>query len=494
MNLQFQPLYFSDQIEVINPWGSVGLITLWSRTDYVLRRLERSGVDLSAATSPIAAVGTLYGNGLRELLRNLLYNPQIDTLILFGRNRSGSQEDLIAYFEEGLEPHESAHTGYAPTEDGMIPSSMRIRGRSRIIDSLIEPHHFPRLPSIVIFDPPQSPAAAEQVKEFLQTYQRRELSGCDRVRIPLPKVTVHSFPGNPRGHTILVDDPLSAWQEIVRLLTRFGQPVKLAKGDRRELQNLKVVVELPEGEAPSPELLRANGFDPVHLEQYQQNILNGALHGDETYTYGNRLRTYFGIDSLRAAVERLRADPEDRKSYVVLWDPRRDLTAAEGHPCLVSLFFRLFLERLTLTATFRTHNALDAWPINFYGLVAIQRYVADRCNMQPGAITVFSHSISLDCAQLDQANRIAGEARERRGYREDPMGYFKISLDADAILVQHRIADVTLHEYRHSKAARLQHQLHRDGAVSDINHAIYLGRQLARAEACLQNGEPFVQE
>jgi thymidylate synthase len=80
------------------------------------------------------------------------------------------------------------------------------------------------------------------------------------------------------------------------------------------------------------------------------------------------------------------------------------------------------------------------------------------------------------------------------GYREDPMGYFRITLDGDAILVEHRHGDVTLKEYRHAKASRLQHEIARDGAVSDINHALYLGRQLERAEWCLRTGTPFVQE
>ncbi len=51
------------------------MVTLWSKVDYVIERFRQAGVDLDPATSPIAVFGTLYGNGLREMLRNLLYNP-----------------------------------------------------------------------------------------------------------------------------------------------------------------------------------------------------------------------------------------------------------------------------------------------------------------------------------------------------------------------------------------------------------------------------------
>jgi thymidylate synthase len=110
--------------------------------------------------------------------------------------------------------------------------------------------------------------------------------------------------------------------------------------------------------------------------------------------------------------------------------------------------------------------------------------------METGAITVFSHSITIDTAQMDRAAHIAAQSEVR--YNEDPFGYFRITLDGDAILVEHRSGDVTLGTYRHAKASHIQYEIYRDCAVSDISHAIYL-RQLARAEACLEDGREFIQ-
>ena len=88
--MEFKPLHFADRLTIINPQGTVGVVTLWSKPDYVIERFRQAGVDLNPATSPIAVFGTLYGNGLREMLRNLLYNPQIQTLLICGHDRSGS--------------------------------------------------------------------------------------------------------------------------------------------------------------------------------------------------------------------------------------------------------------------------------------------------------------------------------------------------------------------------------------------------------------------
>ena len=113
--MEFNPLHFADRLTIINPHGTIGVVTLWSKVDYVIERFRQAGVDLDPATSPIAVFGTLYGNGLREMLRNLLYNPQIQTLLICGNDRSGSREELQKFFELGLEP-----VGTCP---GAIPST-----------------------------------------------------------------------------------------------------------------------------------------------------------------------------------------------------------------------------------------------------------------------------------------------------------------------------------------------------------------------------------
>jgi thymidylate synthase len=105
---------------------------------------------------------------------------------------------------------------------------------------------------------------------------------------------------------------------------------------------------------------------------------------------------------------------------------------------------------------------------------------------------VISHSLGLDPRELDRALLVIGKRPFK--VRLDPMGYFRITLDRQAIVVEHRYQDVTLKEYRGQRAARLQHEIARDVALSDINHAIYLGRQLSRAEAALKEGREFVQE
>jgi thymidylate synthase len=488
--MEFVPLHFGDRLTVVNPEGAIGVVTLWSRVDYVMARFLQAGVDLGEETSPIAAFGTLYGNGLREMLRNLLYNPQIRVLLICGHDRSGSREELTNFFELGLEPVASAVVRYRSPEPGVTVAPVRIRQTRRIMDDLVRRDHFLRRPQLLWLGDPQEEATLTRIREFFADSPPPAIPVPDRLEIPLPEVELEYFPSNPRAHLVVRETPLAAWREMLYLVTRFGQRVALKKGDRLELQHVKVVVEKPRFEGD--EQLRAAHLAPERLRRYQEEILQGEMRHDETYNYGHRLRAYFGLDALAACAERLKADPEDRKSYMALWDTARDLTAKEGRPCLVSLFFRKFEGKLTLSAAFRTHNAMDAWLLNVYGLMAIQAWVADRAGLPTGAIVVLSHSLGLDPKELDRALMIIGKRPFK--VQLDPMGYFRVTLDEGEIIVEHRFEDVTLKEYRGRTALSLQHQIARDRALSDINHAIYLGRQLAKAELALKDGREFVQD
>jgi thymidylate synthase len=486
--MEFKPLYFGDKLTMINPHGTIGVVTLWSKVDYVIDRFRQAGVDLDPATSPIAVFGTLYGNGLREMLRNLLYNPQIQTLVICGHDRSGSRQELINFFEKGLEIVQEANISYL-AEHGLVTNPYRIIGTQRIIDGLVQPEIFAR-PRIEWLGDPQDEATPGRLKEFFASRWQEPCVDAIRREEPLPEVNLEYFPSNPRGHVVVRDTTIEAWQEVLYRLTRFGRRVTLMKGDRLELQHVKVVVEKPKFEAV--EQLRAVNLDPERLRRYQEEILRGELRPDETYHYGHRLRAYFGLDTLEACAARLKEDPEDRKSYVTLWDDTRDLGQVEGRPCLVSLYFRKFDHKLTLSATFRTHNAMDAYAMNLYGLKAIQDWVARETGLDPGALVVISHSLGLDPRELDRALMIIGKRPFK--VRLDPMGYFRVTLDGKEILVEHRFEDVTLKEYRGKTAVSLQHQIARDVALSDINHALYLGRQLAKAEMALKDGREFVQD
>jgi thymidylate synthase len=294
----FIPLYYPDKLQLVNPMGDIGVVTLWSPTKSIHKKLAASGVDLDPASARIAVLGTLYGNGLPELLHNLLYNPQIAHLLILGKDLAGSRQELTGFFAHGLE------------ETRYLGSPMyRIVGSKRTLDGSVTPQDFIARPLSVtdLSQCPESEAPEAIRRYFSQCPPPLPCSG-ERVKRSLAKPVVQWYPSHPGGHSILRHTPLEAWQELIFRLTRFGHRQQLRKGERIELHNLKVIIQEPAPEEAT--LLARFGFSLAELQAYQQSILDPAPPAEQPYTYGNRLRAYFRgesgpIDGLEMAIRHL---------------------------------------------------------------------------------------------------------------------------------------------------------------------------------------------
>ena len=137
---------------------------------------------------------------------------------------------------------------------------------------------------------------------------------------------------------------------------------------------------------------------------------------------------------------------------------------------------------------------MSAWLCNVYGLMAIQEEVARAAGGLPrGPITIVSHSITIDTdatERLDLAKQIMSmdEKNDKKKLQEDPNGYFTFTVDQKAgeVVAVHKVGGETLTQYRGRTAVAIEGQIARDGVISDIGHALYVGRQLALMERQVQ--------
>lgn len=511
----FQPLYHGDLIEVVNPHGDVGLITLWSPRRAVKRKLSEIAPDaLDPRRSRIAALGNLYGDGIHAMLCNLLFNPQVRHLVAIGEGLGlPTCQELRSLIADGLE---DAEVLGAPMK--------RIAGTSRL------------LPATPGFD--EAP-----LRQRLTFHRLGKLSderlGADLARLldELPIAPAEAIPARIRvegataapalgarrpsrltAHHVERPSPLRCWEELTVRAFRFGARTQLRKGPRIELLNARAVVLQPQHDPEAA--LQARGFDRDDLLGYVERMLDPHLPEGIAYTYGNRLRAHFDatgdapLDALQAVIDTLSEDPQSRRAYVSLWDNSLDLasqgtdttsssqgkrTQASSAPCLATIFFRRTESgALSLTATFRSHNLLTGWLRNVYGLIALQRRVAAGCGMPPGHITVISHSLSID-PQSDRyplAQRLSESWRSdddldqvtgKRSLRQDPNGYFVVSADRPAgeVVAEHRFDGVLIKRYSGPRASGILAEIAADLAVSLPSHALWLGAELARNEALL---------
>ncbi len=206
---------------MVNPAGDVGIATLWSPVARVVKLLGELGIDLNPRTSRVAALGNLYGNGLPEMLRNLLWNPQIRFVVALGQNLSGSREELAGFFARGLEPAE------------LLGSPLhRIVGTDRLIDGEVTPERFADSPSVAVLGALGDARTRQGLRRFFADLPAWRPCSLARTRAALPEVRFARYPSEPRGHTILHDRPLNAWEELVFRLVRFGHRNEGARSAR----------------------------------------------------------------------------------------------------------------------------------------------------------------------------------------------------------------------------------------------------------------------
>jgi thymidylate synthase len=89
------PLYFAQNLTLGNPESGVGLCLLWTPQDRVLPELN---------SADYAVAGNLYSrDGVSYLLRNLLARPTLRTILLCGKDMTGSGAALAALFANGVD-------------------------------------------------------------------------------------------------------------------------------------------------------------------------------------------------------------------------------------------------------------------------------------------------------------------------------------------------------------------------------------------------------
>jgi thymidylate synthase len=501
---------------VHNVAGDIAICTGWSSPEYVFEKLLRHVTtelpgradlkELSKALDRVAVVGTLYGGGLDLMIRNLMYNPQITTIIWFGKDLSGSKDVLRGWTTgdvtelPGKHEYESGRTVLGTTVDYYREYQINPGGTSK---------------PIRIHESLNPPASVYTRPKLIEIADHTDVDGClnaiynapvktalpDRITVPEYRKVVRSFPSNESGHTIIADTIADGWAQLLTTLHRFGVPRTYRNGkERNELRNMKVVINNP---ADLSDLsAEPYSLDIGRIQRYRDSLMDRTYPTEGTsYTYGNRIREYFGVDQFHKVVDDLEVPGDSRHAYVTLWDPDMD-GGRDSSPCLVSLFFRRIDNQLHLTVTFRTHNGGNAWPINAAGLAEVMQKICDLLgqanqDVRMGTLTVLSLSISLAISDIPQVQPIIQHHQSRAHLVTlDPNGYFKVTVDKQVIVVQHYHpeTDLLLKTYQNLDPQRLMATLQKDHAVSTIQHAMYIASQIERAAHCIKYNTIYIQD
>lgn len=138
--------------------------------------------------------------------------------------------------------------------------------------------------------------------------------------------------------------------------------------------------------------------DLGYLTPFVKTFKNFSDDGETLWgAYGNRWRNWFTIDQILWAVNRLKADPSDRRTVISMWDARRDtLQAKDGGndiPCNTHLYLRIDRDMLHITVCCRSNDMIwGAYGANAVHFSVLQEVLAGFIGVGVGKLWQVSNN------------------------------------------------------------------------------------------------------
>ncbi|MDD2796585.1 MAG: thymidylate synthase [Candidatus Pacebacteria bacterium] len=451
------PKYYNS--ELITNKGTIAIVCGWTKKETIYEKLSKKNKE------KVAVIGQLYSKqGINFVIRNTFLNPNINFLIVTGKDLSGSLKE----FKELLNKEKKDFLHKEIKEEKINEfvnyfNKYSLSVEEDNINSAIE--NLTNLPRKWTQEPI---LFKDHIAQKASTFHSEKVA----FRIEGRKVS-------------------KVWLKVLDRILKFGTEKKSAYGGKqKELINIITVVS---SENPdNPHLPSFLNFNKDHLLNYYPQMMTGCVFEGVEYTYGSRLRNHNGINQIKNIIEDLKTEHYSRRGIAFTWNVEKD-TKNKNPPCLNLVQALVQNNTLYLTAYFRSNDMFKAWPQNAFGLLKIQKEIATALNLEIGKLVVISCSAHIYEQDLLEAEKIIKEHKPKLECQTDPRGNFVIEISEGNIVVKHIDDNGNfLQEFKGKKVEEIRNQI--NPFVSDITHAIYLGTELHKAELALRNKTNYTQD
>ena len=462
-------------IFVINPKSNIAVATLWSKKEYILSNIPEN------VKKKINIIGTVYTSyGINFVLETLGKNPQIDTLILFGSDLSTSGEDLKKLF--GEKKIESLKILFNKEQIEEIINTVKL------IDLREDFKNKDFSALIKAIEENYNPKRPVREKIILKIEEKSEMVSW---KIPLS------------GLYIYETSVFRAWLKILDAIMRFGY-VKPSEYEELQKEYLNIMVTIGlygkeyKLEEEFLEFLRKEDFEK-HLEE----VLLLKKPEGVSYTYGERLFNHrLAGNQIEYLINKLVKVPYTRRAISITWDFEIDKNSKEP-PCILLIQGEISGNYYNHTVYIRSNDMYSAWPLNTYAQIKLAEKIVEEINkrantnLEIGTITIISSSAHIYKHDWENARRVLEKyGRRIFDFIEDPKGNYVIYHNEDKIVIEHRTPDnLSLVEKIETKNFWEAYTwLKNETRYSTYQHAVYIGKELARAFEKLRRGETYIQD
>ena len=519
---------FSDLI--VNE-SNVAVIFLWTMRDSVIPFLNKENLALAANFYTPA--------GIASMVRNILGNPFIRYIIMFGEEYSSKSGDAAG--GKNVSDLTSANAIRDFFEKGI--------NSERKIDRFENSVYFDKnIPTEMIMKVRENVKLIDLNKEFVNSSLDEKIKEANKLMKELERKepfmmpmnfdyekTKESFPYEDGPLIVHGENIPDAWIKMIYNIYRYGKKNLMnSNTDRwvKEINNMTVVVH----DSQNMDLSVNPFLVPLTVEKieaYKREILSPILPEGKAYTYGNKLRAYHypseeeikklanssgykdfefknvaidmnvmykesccEINQVADIIDVLKRDIYSKACVAITWHPADELMRKhKSSPCLVFLQAMVQDEKLNLAVFFRSHDMTQGWPENAYGCAAIQKEIADAIGIQTGILTIISGSAQIYNNYYQQVEEMLKKYYPRKNCT-DARGNYRIEIKNGEIVVSllHPETSAELEKFSGKTAYKIKEKIAEFAYQLEIGHAIYLGTELAAAELALREGKDYQQD
>jgi len=471
--------------------GQTAVITGWAVKETLRKHLK---------DNEYAVIGQLYSptRGINLLIRNLLLNPHVRYLVILNATKedknAGACQCLGDFFRYGVEASISDTGRKSWVIRSLIPGYIDIDIDINALEKL-------RL-SVEI----QDAISISDAVEKIQYYGNKEIVAPWGTPVEFPMTTIEPtvFPGTRYGHRIEGKTIAETWVKIIHRIKTTGtiRPTGY-DGKWQELIDLMAVVtdEPDDFYFPEPNYLP---IDRSFLEEYISQILDDAINQEGVkYTYGQRLRSWFGRDQIEQVIEKLIGEIDAASAVMTLWDVKDHEKG--GSPCLNHIWLRVVDNELSLTAVLRSNDMFAAWPANAMGLRALQKHIRNEIcqrsqyDLKLAPLITLSQSAHIYDDTWSNAEQLIKEQYSaicKKLDYYDPAGNFLIEIADDKIVVTHTTpgSGEIVGCYSGKNPLKMIKEICAALPAIRPDHAGYLGMELQKAANCLKIDKSYIQD
>ena len=510
------PKYFRQSVMRVSETGCICVITFWTRKEEIYEMIPEK------YRKYILCIGNLYTeNGIQYIVKNSLLCPQIRGFILIGNDKNNVRETFLSkeYYYSKDENFKRFHDTFIERYEYNWGIDSRVEDCTKDHDIFLE-----RMDNLMTIDP------FGAIEKHFNDYWITEPIDCYSEE----STQTDTLPSEHQGFTVKDKSLEILWRKALTYIKRFGVERSTSTGKKyREIVGLVSVLEA----FNEPVKMPVNAPLSSTIEAYSAQIITDSPQPGIEYTYGQRLHGHGQMDAI---IEKLKADKANRQAIGVTWNLPKDSTSLYP-PCCVVADFKVqprtlngtTVDALYLTLYFRSHDIYSAYCANIYGFRKLQEMIAAFTDCVPGYIMVVSNSAHVYDYDYPQAL-----IYDELGCRMDPRGYFIIETIRDDEAIDRcwiinswedqcefirnygerakrvlntppawrdnpqscpkiiKLTYMSPSDQPIASTTGLEVQQLCDFAmpyVSEISHAMYLGRELQRARDCIDKRESYEQ-